>query len=142
MSWKWAAFAAVAVLPLGGCDSGKSETEREREGSDAPAARVVREFYDAANDAAGKKACALLTAQGVMTVVRVPSRNACVRTIDGLAPGSFESDAGELVEVDRVEQGEDGFDVEAVVKGRSEGVFSVIERNGRLLIDGFTSKEG
>ena len=127
---------------LAGCDSGESEADKEREGSDSPAARVVQEFYDAANEADGDHACALLTANGIRTVVRVPTHRACVRTVDALAPGSFESDEGELVEVEGVEEHGDGFDVAAVVKGRSEGVFSVVKRNGRLVIDRFESEEG
>jgi hypothetical protein len=142
MSWKGASWTAIVVLAVAGCDSGKSESEQEREGATGPAAAAVREFYDAANDSAGEKACALLTTRGVRTVARVKSRQECVRTINGLTPGSFESDEDELVDIEGVEEAGDGFDVEAVVKGRSEGAFSVVEQNGKLLIDGFTSDEG
>jgi len=142
MPWKGAAWVAVGVLALAGCDSGDSESERESEGSDSPAARLVREFYDAANDSAGAKACALLTDKGIRTVVHVTTRSGCVRTISSLTPGSFESKDGELVEVEGAEEAEGGFHVDAVVKGRSEGVFTVIHRNGRLAIDGFESEEG
>ena len=142
MLWKLAVAAVAGALVVAGCDSGESEAEKEREGSGSPAAQVVRDFYDAANEADGEKACALLTRSGVRTVVRVPTRAACVRTVDALAPGSFESDKGELVDVEGVEERGDGFDVEAVVKGRSEGVFSVLERDGRLVIDRFESEEG
>src|SRR4051794_383611 len=142
MPWKRAAWAALGVLALAGCDSGGSESGRERDGADSPAARVVREFYDAANDSAGPKACALLTADGIRTVVHVATRNDCVRTINGLTPGSFESKEGELVEVEGAAEAEGGFHVDAVVKGRSEGVFTVIRRQGRLAIDGFESEEG
>ena len=139
---KLAVCAVTGTLLVAGCNSGESEAEKEREGSESPAAKVVHEFYDAANEADGEKACSLLTPNGVRSVVRVPTRPACVRTVNALARGSFESDEGELVDVEGVEERDDGFDVEAVVKGRSEGVFSVVERNGRLVIDGFESEEG
>jgi hypothetical protein len=41
-----------------------------------------------------------------------------------------------------VEKGEDGFDVDAALRGRSGGAYSIIAQNGRLLIDGFKSDEG
>jgi hypothetical protein len=142
MSWGWAICAVVVVLGLPACDSGSSEAEKERESVKAPAAQTVRAFYEAADDAAGEQACALLTAGGIQTVVRVQTRTACVRTIDGFAPGSFSNKDGELLEVEGVEEHGDAFDVEAVVKGRSGGVYSVVKRNGRLLIDGFEPEEG
>ena len=142
MVWKLAVCAVAGAFVLAGCDSGESDAEKEQEDSDSPAAQVVRDFYGAANEADGNKACALLTPNGVRTVVRVPTRPACVRTVDALAAGSFETDNGELVDVESVEERGDGFDVEAVVKGRSEGVFSVVEQDGRLVIDGFESEEG
>jgi hypothetical protein len=142
MSWRWAICAIIAVLGLPACDSGGSEAEKERESSDAPAAQTVRAFYAAADKAAGEQACALLTANGIRTVVRVATRAACVRTIDGFAPGSFTGDDGELLEVEGVEERGDGFDVEAVVKGRSAGVYSVVKRDGRLLIERFEPEEG
>jgi hypothetical protein len=142
MSWRWAVWAVVAVLALPGCDSDSSEAEKAKESADAPAAGAVRAFYAAADDAAGEQACSLLTVSGIKTVVRVPTRAACVRTIDGFAQGSFSDDDGDLLEVEGVEEHRDGFDVEATVKGRSGGVYSVVERNGRLLIDGFEPEEG
>ena len=132
----------IAALCLAGCDSGGSESEQEREGSDSPAAQLVRQFYDAANDADGSKACGLLTDAGIRTVVRVKTRPDCLRTVDNFQRGSFEPADGELVEIEEVEENEDGFDVDAVVKGRTEGKYSVVRRNGRLLIDGFKSEEG
>jgi hypothetical protein len=142
MSWRWPICAIIAVLGLPACDSG-SEAESERESSDAPAAQTVRAFYAAADKAAGEEACALLTASGIRTVVRVATRADCVRTIDGFVPGSFTGDDGELLEVEGVEErGGDGFDVEAVVKGRSAGVYSVVERRGRLVIERFEPEEG
>ena len=142
MSWRWAICAVIAVLGLSACDSGSSEAEQERKNDDSPAAETVRAFYAAADDAAGEKACALLTVGGIQTVVRVQTRTACIRTIDGFAPGSFRNEDGELLEVEGVEEHGDGFDVEAVVKGRSGGIYSVVERDGRLLIDGFEPEEG
>ena len=143
MSSRWAVCAVVAVLGLPACDSGGSEAEQEGENADAPAAQTVRAFYDAADDAAGQKACALLTENGIRTVVRVKTRPACVRTIGGFERGSFTGKDGEILEVEGVEEhGEDAFDVEGVVKGRSAGVYSVVKRNGRLLIDGFEPEEG
>jgi len=134
----------LAILLVAGCESGSrdSESEQEREDASSPAAALVREFYDAANDADGAKACDLLTEAGVRTVVRVKARADCVRTVDGFSQGSFEGDKGDLVEIEGVEESDDGFDVDAVVKGRAEGTYSVIRRNGRLLIDDFSSKEG
>jgi len=131
----------VAVC-LAGCDSGGSESEQERERADSPAAQLVRHFYEAANDADGTEACGLLTDTGIRTVVRVKTRADCVNTVDGFQAGSFEADEGELVEIEGVDEGEAGFDVDAVVKGRTEGTYSVVRRGGRLLIDGFKSKEG
>jgi hypothetical protein len=142
MSWRWAGCAVIAVLGLPACDSGGSEAEKEGESVKAPAAQTVRAFYKAADDAAGEQACALLTVSGIQTVVRVQTRTACVRTIDGFAPGSFSNEDGELLEVEGVEEHGDGFDVEAVLKGRSGGVYSVVKRNDRLMIDGFEPEEG
>jgi hypothetical protein len=142
MSWRWAVCALIAVLGLPACDSGGSEAERERNSADSPAAKTVQAFYAAADDAAGEKACALLTPAGIRTVIRVGSRTACIRTIDGFAPGSFTNEDGDLLQVERVEEHGDGFDVEGVVKGRSGGIYSVVERDGRLLIDGFEPEEG
>jgi hypothetical protein len=132
----------LVALCLAGCDSKGGESEQEREGSNSPAAQLVRHFYEAANDADGTEACGLLTASGIRSVVRVKTRADCVRTVDGFEPGSFEPAEGELVEIEGVEEGEDGFDVDAVVKGRTEGKYSVIRRNGHLLIDSFRSEEG
>jgi hypothetical protein len=142
MSWRWAGCAVIAVLALPACDSGGFKAEKERESVKAPAAQTVRAFYKAADDAAGEQACALLTVSGIQTVVRVQTRTACVRTIDGFAPGSFSNEDGELLEVEGVEEHGDGFDVEAVLKGRSGGVYSVVKRNGRLMIAGFEPEEG
>jgi hypothetical protein len=139
---RWAICGVIAVLGLPACDSGGSEAERERESSDAPAAQTVRAFYAAADKAEGEQACALLTANGIRTVVRVATRAACVRTIDGFAPGSFTGEDGELLEVEGVEERGEGFDVEAVVKSRSAGVYSVVKRDGRLLIERFEPEEG
>ena len=133
---------AIAALFLAGCGSEKSESEQEREHADSPAAQVVRHFYEAANDADGREACGLLTDAGIRTVVRVKSRAECVGAVDAFERGSFESDEGDLVEIEGVDENEDGFDVDAVVKGRTEGTYTVTRRGGRLLIDGFRSKEG
>ena len=66
-----------------------------------------------------------------------------MRTIDGFTPGSFTGEDGEILEVEGVEEhGDDAFDVEGVVKGRTAGVYSVVKRNGGLLIDGFEPEEG
>jgi hypothetical protein len=133
-------IVAVALL-LAGCESGGSESERKS--TDAPAAQTVRDFYDAANRSAGKDACAVLTDGGLRTVVHTASRDDCIQTIDRLDKGSFESDDGDLLEVEGVdERGSDEFDVDAVVKGRTAGTFHVVERGGRLLIDGFEPEEG
>jgi hypothetical protein len=142
MSWRWAVCGVIAVLGLPACDSGGSEAEREHNSAESPAAETVRAFYAAADDAAGERACALLTPAGIRTVVRVGTRAACIRTIDGFAPGSFTTEDGGLLHVDLVEENGDGFDVEGEVKGRSAGVYAVVERNGRLLIDGFEPEEG
>jgi hypothetical protein len=142
MSWRWAVCAVVAVVGLPACDSGSSEAEKERASADAPPAKTVRAFYAAADDAAGPKACALLTENGIRTVVRVKTRAACVRTIGGFAPGSFSSKDGELLQIEGVDEHGDGFDVQAVLKGRAGGVYSVVKRNGRLLIDGFKPEKG
>jgi hypothetical protein len=137
-----AAFAA-AVLSLAGCDSGESKSEHEGESASAPAAQTVRDFYDAANRSAGKDACALLTDNGIRTVVRAASRASCVSTIDGLDEGSFEAKEGELLDIEGVdESGGDSFEVDAALKGRSGGTFHVVKRDGRLLIDGFEPEEG
>ena len=134
---------AAAALCLAGCDSGKKESERERESSNAPAAQVVRSFYDAANHAAGEKACALLTDGGVRSIVHQSSRPACIRTINALEPGSFDDRDGELLAIEGVEEdGADAFAVDAALKGRSGGTYRVVRRNGMLLIDGFQSDEG
>lgn len=142
MSRRWAVYAVAAVFGLPACDSGSSEAEKERANADAPAAETVQAFYDAADDAAGEKACALLTANGIRTLVRVQTRPACVRTIDGFEPGSFSGKDGELLEVEGIEEHGDGFDVQAVLKSRTGGVYSVVKRDGRLLIDGFEPEEG
>lgn len=132
----------LLAVCLAGCDSGGSESEQEREHTDSPAAELVRHFYKAANDADGTEACGLLTDTGIRTVVRVKTRADCVRSVDGFQAGSFETDEGDLVEIEGVDEDEEGFDVEAVVKGRSEGTYTVVRRGGRLLIDGFKPHEG
>jgi len=144
MSWKTSCGTLfVAAACLAGCDSGESsKSEQEREHTSSPAAQLVRSFYAAANDAAGAKACRLLTDAGIQTVVRVSTRSDCVRTVNGFQAGSFDTGEDELVEIEGVDEAEDGFDVDAVVKGRSEGTYSVVRRNGRLLIDGFETEEG
>jgi hypothetical protein len=142
MSAKVSCGLLIAALCLAGCGSDKSESEQEGEHADSPAAQLVRHFYEAANDANGTEACGLLTEAGIRTVVRVKTRDECIRTVDGFEAGSFESDEGELVEIEEVDEDEDGFDVDAVVKGRTEGAYSVVRRGGRLLIDGFKSEEG
>ena len=142
MSLRASCGVVIAALCLAGCGSETSESEQEREHADSPAAQLVRHFYEAANDADGTEACGLLTDAGIRAVVRVKTRADCVRTVDGFEQGSFETDNGELVEIEGVEQGEDGFDVDAVVKGRTEGRYTVVRRSDRLVIDGFTSKEG
>lgn len=136
MLWK-AAFGVIAILSVAGCGSPGSKSEQDRERSASPAAQVVRRFYEAANAAHGSEACNLLTDTGIRTIIRVKTRAECVRTVDGFQPGSFAS-----IEIEVVAPQEEGFDVDAVVKGRSEGRYTVISRGGRLLIDRFTSKEG
>jgi hypothetical protein len=143
MTRKTSCGILLAVLCLAGCDSGgSSESEQEREHASSPGAALVRQFYDAANDADGASACGLLTDAGIRTVVRVKTRAECIRTISGFAQGSFETDKGELVEIEGVDENHDGFDVDAVVKGRTTGTYAVVRRNGRLLIDGFSPEEG
>jgi hypothetical protein len=138
-----AAVILAAALLLAGCDSGSSESEHESASAEAPAAQAVRDFYDAANRSAGNDACALLTDDGIRSVVHKASRGDCIQTIDGLDKGSFEGDDGELLEVEGVEEhGSDEFDVDAVVKGRTAGTFHLVLRYGRLLIDGFEPEEG
>jgi hypothetical protein len=130
---------AVAAVLLAGCESKGSEAEREGESANSPAAQTVRSFYDAADRSAGREACDLLTVGGMKRIVHVSSRAACVRTIDAFAPGSFSN----VLRVEGVEEHGDGaFSVDAALKGRSGGTYSVIRRNGRLLIDGFESDEG
>jgi hypothetical protein len=65
-----------------------------------------------------------------------------METVGGFAPGSFETDKGELVEIEGVDESGDGFDIDAVVKGRTAGTYAVIRRDRELLIDGFTPEEG
>lgn len=132
----------LAVVFVAGCDSGGSESEQEREHADSPAAQLVRHFYEAANDADGTEACGLLTDTGIRTVVRVKTRAECIQTVDGFEAGSFETDEGDLVEIEGVDENEEGFDVDAVVKGRTEGTYTVVRHGGGLLIDRFTSEEG
>jgi hypothetical protein len=136
---------AVAAALAAGCESGGggSEAEREGESANAPVAQTVRAFYEAANRPAGAEACALLTARGIQSIVHVTSHGACVRTIDGFAPGSFTSKDGELLHVEGVDEaGEEAFSVDARLEGRSGGTYTVIRRNGHLLIDRFESDEG
>jgi hypothetical protein len=143
MSWKPFVPLAAAVALVAGCDSGGSEAEREGKSANAPAAQTVRAFYEAANRPAGVEACALLTARGIQSIVHVASAEACVRTIDGFVPGSFTSKDGEFLHVEGVdEHGEDAFSVDAQLEGRSGGTYTVISRNGHLLIDRFDSDEG
>ena len=143
MTRKTSCGILLAVLCLAGCDSGgSSKSEQEREHASSPAAALVRQFYDAANDADGARACGLLTDAGIRTVVRVKTRAECIRTVGGFAHGSFETEKGELVEIEGVDESHDGFDVDAVVKGRTAGTYAVVRRNGGLLIDGFTPEEG
>jgi hypothetical protein len=143
MSVSWPLVAVVAVLGLAGCkESGGSEAEREGENADKPAAKTISAFYEAADEPDGEKACSLLTADGIRAVVRVQSYAACVRTIDALDPGSFSDEKGELLKIEEVEDHGDTTDVNALLKGRSGGVYTVVERNGRLLIDGFKPEEG
>jgi len=105
----------------------------------APAAQTLHAFYEAADRSDGKTACALLTPRGITQIVHVSSRRACVSTIAGLAPGSF----SKVLEVEGVdEHGDDAFSVDAKLKGRSEGTYTVVKRDGRLLIDGFEPEEG
>jgi hypothetical protein len=143
MSWKSCALAACVLLGLTACsDSGGSEADREGKAADSPAARAVRDFYTAADKPAGAKACALLTDAGIRAIVRVSSRAACIRTIDGFTAGSFSDDSGSLLRIEGVEESPDCFDVDGLLKGRSGGAYSVVERKGRFLIDGFKPEEG
>lgn len=87
--------ALLAASMLGGCGSSSSEKATESKSKEAPAAeRTLKSFYDAANDADCERACAYLTAQGIRQIVRVGSRAACVRTIDGFSKGSFAQGRG------------------------------------------------
>jgi hypothetical protein len=143
MSSRWPLFAVVALLALAGCkESGGSEAKREGENADKPAAKTVSAFYEAADKPDGAKACSLLTANGIRAIVRVGSRAACVRTIEGLDPGSFSADKGELLKIEGVEAHGSTTDVNALLKGRSGGVYTVLKRNGHLLIDGFKPEKG
>lgn len=143
MSVRWPLFAVVAVLGLAACkESGGSEAEREGENADKPAAKTVSAFYEAADEPDGEKACSLLTADGIRAIVRVQSHAACVRTIDGFAAGSFSDDKGELLKIEEVEEHGATTDVNALLKGRSGGVYTVVKRHDRLLIDGFKPEEG
>lgn len=143
MSWPAAGCLVLAVAFLAGCESKGSDAEQEREHANAPAAQAIRAFYAAANRSAGEEACTLLTTRGIQQVVHVSSRTACVSTISGLDKGSFSSEEGELLHIERVdERGDDAFDVEAQLRGRSGGTYAVVRRNGSLLIDGFESDEG
>lgn len=143
MSWKSCLLAACVLLGLSACkESARSEADREGKAADSPAARAVRDFYDAADKPAGAEACSLLTESGIRAIVHVSTRAACVRTIDGFAPGSFSDDSGSLLRIEGVDESQDGFDVDGLLKGRSGGAYSVVERNGRFLIDGFTPEKG
>src|SRR3954451_11275530 len=143
MTRKTSCGILLAVLCLAGCDSGGSSgSEQESEHASSPAAAVVRQFYDAANESDGTKACGLLTDAAIPRVVRVKTRAECVSTISGFAQGSFERKKGELVDIEGVDESGDGFDVDAVVKGRTAGTYSIVRREGRLLIDGFSPEEG
>lgn len=143
MSWKASCGILLGLVFAAGCSSGESsKSEGEGEHATSPAAQLVRSFYAAANDADGATACGLLTDDGIRTVVQVATRTDCVRTVNGFQGGSFDTGKDELVEIEGVDEGNDGFDVDAVVKGRSEGTYSVVRRNDRLLIDGFKAKEG
>ena len=127
---------------LGGCGSSSSEKATESNSKEAPAAeRTLKSFYDAANDADCERACAYLTAQGIRQIVRVGSRAACVRTIDGFSKGSFAHGDGELVDVEHVEDRGDTVEVEAEVKSRSGGTYRMVKRDGELLVDSFESEE-
>ncbi|MGB8003727.1 MAG: hypothetical protein WCF27_05630 [Gaiellaceae bacterium] len=144
MSSRWPLFAVVALLGLAGCkESGGSEAEREGENADKPAAQTVSAFYEAADEPDGEKACSLLTADGIRAIVRVGSHAACVRTIDGFDSGSFSDENGELLKIEGVEEHGATTDVNALLKGRSGGVYTVVKtKKGRLLIDGFKPEEG
>ena len=139
MSCRAASCLVVAAVFLAGCESEGSKAEKEGENANAPAAQTLRSFYVAANRSAGEDACALLTTHGMQQVVHVSSRAACVSTIGALAPGSF----SHVLHVEGVdERGDDAFAVDAQLKGRSGGTYTVVRRNGRLLVDGFESDEG
>jgi hypothetical protein len=146
LRYRYFSFAVVLVAALGlsGCGgSGGLEPGTQSKGGDTSRAeRALRGFYAAANDADGRRACLGLTPTGIRQVVRVGSRAACIRTISAFRPGSFADADGKLVRVEHVEDRGDAVQVEAEVKGRSSGVYSLVERNGRLLIDGFDSEEG
>lgn len=139
MSWRAAVLLITAIAFLAGCESEGSEAEKEGESANAPAAQTVRAFYDAADRSAGAEACSLLTTRGIRQIVHATSRDRCVTTIAALAPGSF----SHVLKVEGVdERGNDAFAVDAQLKGRSGGTYTVIKRSGRLLIDGFESDEG
>jgi hypothetical protein len=139
MFWRAAACLLFAVAFLAGCGSESSEAEKEGENAHAPAAQTLRAFYAAADRSAGPAACSLLTPRGIRQIVHVSSRAACVRTIDALASGSFAN----VLHVEGVdEHGDDAFSVDAQLKGRSAGTYTVVKRRGQLLIDGFEPEEG
>jgi hypothetical protein len=122
--------------------SGGSEADREGKAANSPAARAVRDFYAAADKPAGATACSLLTDSGIRAIVHVSSRAACIRTIDGFAPGSFSDDSGSLLRIEGAAESQNGFRVDGLLMGRSGGAYAVVERIGRLLIDGFTPEKG
>jgi hypothetical protein len=134
----------VGANLLSGCGSRPSaKTDAGEESAQTGRApQVLTAFYAAANDADGRRACSYLTADGIRQVVHVSSRPACVRTVSAFAKGNFADADGSLLHVDRVEKGADGFDVEAEVRGRSHGAYSLVESNGALLIDGFKPEKG
>ena len=156
MTRKTSCGILLAVLCLAGCDSGgSSEPKQESEHASSPAAALVRQFYDAANESDGTKACGLLTDAGVDRTrfgVYLGSGEG-VQDFEHLAamvaqanlPGTRTYDRSALAGSayrEYVAESDDGFDVDAVVKGRTAGTYSVVRRHGRLLIDGFSPEEG
>jgi hypothetical protein len=130
-------LAVGLLVAATGCGKeGEARTEAN------PAVKALRAFYEAADAADGRRACGFLTDSGIRQIVRVHTRQECVMAVDRFAPGLFHSDDEEFVEVERVEDREDGAEVEAEIKGRSGGTFMFVRRGGRTLISGFKSEEG
>ncbi|MFL5967818.1 MAG: hypothetical protein ACJ747_14820 [Gaiellaceae bacterium] len=135
--------AILAVAWTTGCGSANDSGEASGSARTDAAKQALKNFYAAANDADGGRACGYLTMDGIRQIVRVRSRPDCVRTVGALSPGSFAGATGDadLVDVEHVEEREGAVDVEAEVHGRSGGTYRLVDRRGMLLIDGFEPEE-